>query len=194
MSSGQLTRTITSGALVASLAIVGCGSAAPPTKTISQPGIKFNGRSATIEFISPIAGRRGIPILYTCDGKDISPPLGWGTIPPETSELVLFMLSFGRTRSLSAQWAIAGLNPNLHVLEAGKLPPEAILGSNAHHQTRYSLCPPKHTLQSYIFIIYALPRPLHLHRGFSAGALISRISDPSYPDQFGAFVTVYARA
>jgi len=32
-----------------------------------------------------------IPVLYTCEGDDISPPLAWTELPPETKSLVLIV-------------------------------------------------------------------------------------------------------
>jgi len=32
-----------------------------------------------------------IPSLYTCEGKDVSPPLSWSEIPPGTKSLALIL-------------------------------------------------------------------------------------------------------
>ncbi len=32
-----------------------------------------------------------IPALYTCDGKDVSPPLSWSGVPPNAKSLVLIV-------------------------------------------------------------------------------------------------------
>jgi Raf kinase inhibitor-like YbhB/YbcL family protein len=32
-----------------------------------------------------------IPVLYTCEGKDVSPPLAWSDIPPGTKSLALIV-------------------------------------------------------------------------------------------------------
>lgn len=32
-----------------------------------------------------------IPSKYTCDGKDVSPPLAWSEVPPETKSLALIV-------------------------------------------------------------------------------------------------------
>src|SRR5665213_688236 len=33
-----------------------------------------------------------LPVLYTCDGKDVSPQLGWTSIPKNTQSLALVMV------------------------------------------------------------------------------------------------------
>jgi len=58
-------------------------SAAPTAATPSAP---------TLALTSPaFAYGDPIPVRYTCDGQDISPPLSWGTPPLETRSLVLLV-------------------------------------------------------------------------------------------------------
>ena len=32
-----------------------------------------------------------IPVLYTCEGRDVSPPIAWSDVPPGTKSLVLIV-------------------------------------------------------------------------------------------------------
>jgi Raf kinase inhibitor-like YbhB/YbcL family protein len=50
------------------------------------------GATMTMQLSSPAFSARGaIPRLYTCDGDDISPPLGWRGLPPDTKSLALIV-------------------------------------------------------------------------------------------------------
>jgi hypothetical protein len=93
------------------LAIAGCGSSGSSTaKSVPKIALK-----------SPAIVGASIPARYTCDGKDISPPLEWGAVPADTSSLVLLVVGLipeaaTKTYKLSVEWAAAGLNPALHRL------------------------------------------------------------------------------
>ena len=44
----------------------------------------------TMRILSTAFSHEGaIPVLYTCEGKDVSPPLAWSDIPPGTKSLAL---------------------------------------------------------------------------------------------------------
>ncbi|HEY7960487.1 MAG TPA: hypothetical protein VID29_01080 [Solirubrobacteraceae bacterium] len=189
---GKLSRTIGATALLALLALAGCGSGAKPA---NKGGITFNGKTATLQFLSPVAGNGGVlPAANTCDGTNTWPAMGWSTVPPETAELVLFVVAFSPSGSLSVQWALGGLRPETHLIEPRKLPAGAVLGRNNIGRTRYSICPTRGTTASYLFILYALPRPLNLHRGFSGQEVLGKVSEASFNAPFGAFITTYKRA
>ena len=116
--------------------------------------------------LEPIAAR------YTCDGADISPPVSWSHIPAHTVELDLFQFNLAPVHGkLFANWAVAGLSPKLHGLQAGRLPASAIVGRNSHGHTGYSLCPPKGPSVRSLFLLYALPKKIPARAGFNAEAL-----------------------
>jgi phosphatidylethanolamine-binding protein (PEBP) family uncharacterized protein len=182
----------------AALALAGCGGAHTP----STPGpsraqrITFNGRQATLALASPTLASGGtLPTAYTCDGADLSPPLAWGPLPAGTRELALFALAFEGTRSssLTVEWALAGLSPAVHALAPGQLPRGAIVGRNGNGHASYTVCPARGTSTSYLFILYALPRPLAARPGFHGSALLSEIN--ALPAAaFGALISSYTRA
>ena len=69
--------------------------------------------------------RSGDPVRYTCDGSDTTPPLEWGEVPAGTGTLVLFVVGViptTKSYALSVEWAVAGIDPALHMVEAGRLP------------------------------------------------------------------------
>jgi Raf kinase inhibitor-like YbhB/YbcL family protein len=61
------------------------------TSSPSSPGIaNLPPLSDTMKIQSPAFAANGeIPSKYTCEGEDISPPLGWGALPDGAKSLVL---------------------------------------------------------------------------------------------------------
>lgn len=114
----------------------------------------------------------GIDRLYTCQGRDISPPVTWKHIPRATKELLVFVESLGHGPT-TINWAVAGLKPSLSGLAAGTIPSGAIVGRNSFGKDAYSVCPAKNPTQSLIsIVVVAVPRRLSLQPGFDPIALI----------------------
>jgi Raf kinase inhibitor-like YbhB/YbcL family protein len=134
-----------------------------------------------------------IPERYTRDGDNTSPPLEWSGVPDEAAELVLICEDPDAPRGTFVHWLIAGLPPTPVVLEAGKLPPEAVLGRNDFGDTAWDgpqppIGDPAHR---YFFRLYALRRPTGLEHGFAAEELRRRIQADTVDS--GTLVGLYQR-
>jgi phosphatidylethanolamine-binding protein (PEBP) family uncharacterized protein len=181
------------------LALSSCGESAPANRSATAAknrnlGVKFEGKSATIPFASPAVIGQTILADYTCEGKDAIPPLQWGSVPSDTKELALFVLSFGGglvASGSAVEWAVSGLSPSTHAIEGGTLPPHAITGRNDRGNTSYTICPTRGANGNYLFLLYAVPRSLSIRPGLKGSALLSRIGRHS---PFGAFLFHYTRA
>ncbi len=136
---------------------------------------------ADIALTSPALGADSrLPSVYTCDGKDSWPALQWGGTPANTEELILFAMSSKPLEGkLFFDWALAGIDPDLEEIEAGKLPRGAILGRNSFGQTGYSICPAQGEAETYIFALFALPERLSPSRGFDPRELRLEVLDVS---------------
>lgn len=123
----------------------------------------------------------GLTAANTCKGKNLSPAISWGSIPPGTAELAIFVLGVKPVNgALYYNWAVAGVDPSLSGLKAGELPKGAVLGRNGSGKNGYSMCPEGSEPESYIFSVYAVPKSLSPKPGFEAADLrrqASRISD-----------------
>jgi phosphatidylethanolamine-binding protein (PEBP) family uncharacterized protein len=194
-----ISNAVTSSLLLAVLApvLTGCGDAdSSSPATSASTGI---GHAVALE--SPaIATTHAIARDYTCEGRDISPPLQWGDVPAGTRELALLLLSLEPVRTngtrvvekVAAQWAVAGLAPTLHGLAPGKLPRGALLGRNAHGSSSYSICPARGESRIYLIALFLLPHRLSAPAGFSDEALFTRLSHAHIP--FGELFANYTRA
>ncbi len=186
-------QAISSAALLAILALTatGCGSA---TNTGRQ--------TINIPFQSPAITGTAIPAKYTCDGKDISPPLEWGEVPAGINELALFALGLtpspeGKGSTISIEWAVSGVNPSLHRIAAGHLPKGAHVGSSTKGPRRYSICPPKGgPRKTYEFAVYAIPPSLKVAAGFKGLQLLGEVASsnsPTVASAGGQFTVTYKR-
>jgi phosphatidylethanolamine-binding protein (PEBP) family uncharacterized protein len=117
----------------------------------------------------------GVPMLAaanTCDGEGIWPELAWQGVPPDTAELALFAMSLRPAEGeLSYSWTVAGIDPDLTGIPAGRLPKGAVMGRNSFGKVGYTVCPPKGSSETYIFTLYALPKRLTVRSGFDPNAL-----------------------
>jgi phosphatidylethanolamine-binding protein (PEBP) family uncharacterized protein len=175
--------------LIAALAVAGCGGSGSASVT-------------SIQLKSPAIGTADtIPALYTCDGKDIPPTLEWGAVPSDTGELVLLVVGLQPTAiankySISVEWAVAGINPALHKLTAGQLPPGAHVGLSSDGQKRYSVCPKKGVLQAYQFALYAMPTSAAVLPNFEGISFLASLNQPNKKPvaiAHGTLVAVYKR-
>ncbi len=184
-------QAISSAALLATLALTGCG-----TGTVSTQK-----QQVAIPFGSPaISGKNVIPVKYTCDGKDVSPPLEWGQVPAGIKEVALFVLGLTPTptggSAISIDWAVGGVDANLHKLTAGHLPKGTAVGTNSDGSHRYRICPAKGSRKTYEFAVYAVPASAKKLRGpFKGLQLLGELASNNSPSiapaggQFAAFYT-----
>lgn len=175
--------------LILALALSGCSDSSAP-------------QSVTVGFKSPAVVKATLPALYTCDGKNISPPLEWGAVPSTTRELALFILGLTPNRATgryttSVEWAIAGVNPALHRMSAGEVPPGAHLAvTNSNKRTHYSICPKRGSTERYQFALYAVPATLTVPVPFVGIKLLALVANPESENRSnagGAFVASYTR-
>ena len=85
-----------------------------------------------------------IPRLYTCDGRDISPPLEWSGIPSDATQLTLTMNDPDAPGGNFIHWQMSELSPRSSGLAAGGQPAVGNAGTNSFGTTGYrGPCPPR---------------------------------------------------
>ena len=135
---------------------------------------------ADILLASPAIRSGALPPAYTCDGKDSWPALSWRGVPPDTAELILYAMSSRPVEGkLFVNWAVAGIDPNLTQIEAGRLPKGAIVARNGFGNLGYSICPAQGEAETYVFALYALREPLSPQKGFDPVALRRQVLEVS---------------
>jgi len=142
--------------------------------------------------ITPSAEGPGrLPATYTCGGENSWPTLRWTGVPAGTAELALFAMNMQPVEGkLFVDWAVAGLDPGLQEIEAGKLPRGAVIGTNGFGKRGYSICP-SGAGEIYMFAVYALPTSLSPKPGFDARELRKEVLGVS--GNVGLLAALYAR-
>jgi hypothetical protein len=123
--------------------------------------------------ITSLAFREGetIPVEYTCNGQNISPPLAWSGLPPDTQTLALIADDPDAPAGTWVHWVVYNLPGSTAELPAGVQNP-GVDGMNSSRKTGYSgPCPPAGKAHRYFFKLYALDTTLVLEPGANKAEL-----------------------
>lgn len=118
-----------------------------------------------------------IPSIYTCQGKDISPPLTWSGTPDRTKSFVLICDDPDAPIGTWVHWVYYNIPPEVSSLPEGmskKEKPEqgGISGKSSFGDFGYGgPCPPWGT-HRYFFRLYALDTVLNLAPGEKKKAVL----------------------
>jgi Raf kinase inhibitor-like YbhB/YbcL family protein len=124
----------------------------------------------TFKLISPAFGQNGsIPSQYTCDGDDLSPPLGWSDVPSDAKSLALIMddpdsPDPAKPQRVFVHWVVFNISPIMRKLPLNAarpiLPGTAQPGTNDFGTQTYGGPCPSVGRHRYIFKLYALDTQL----------------------------------
>lgn len=118
-----------------------------------------------------------IPRKYTCDDKDVSPPLFWEDIPEDTKSLALICDDPDAPMGTWVHWVIYDLDPAINELPENVpiteiLDNGGIQGRNDFRRIGYGgPCPPG-GIHRYYFKLYALNIKLDLGPGLTKSELL----------------------
>jgi Raf kinase inhibitor-like YbhB/YbcL family protein len=151
--------------------ILGCGILPLAMTSISQAAESTNKVSINLTS-SAFAEGAAIPEEYTCQGKNISPPLKWSGVPSETRSLAFIMDDPDAPMGTWVHWVLYDLAPSMTDLPEGLSAREHIApgsgkeGSNDFKHLGYGgPCPPAGKPHRYFFKLYALDTTLDLKPG-----------------------------
>jgi Raf kinase inhibitor-like YbhB/YbcL family protein len=120
-----------------------------------------------------------IPVQYTCDGNNVSPPLRWGSIPKDSQSLALVCEYPDAPAGAFVHWLIFNLPPIVADLPEA-LPTVGTLVESGASQGRNDFnkigydgpCPPPGNFHRYFFRLYALDARLPLQEGATKHELV----------------------
>ena len=160
--------------LVISSTVAACAKEAPaPQKEVEM----------TLS-LSSTAFKEGdkIPVKYTCDGQDISPPLAWGDPPQRTQAFVLIVDDPDAPGGAFTHWVLFNLPASARQLGEGipqeRLQNGTLQGKNDFGRIGYGgPCPPRGTAHRYRFTLYALDKPLDSKPGASKKQVLDAMKE-----------------
>ena len=151
--------------------------------TVHPVGGQAPGQEILVESPTMTAGE-AMPRDYTPDGRNLSPPLTWSSLPEGTRELAVVCADFGAGNPPPwVHWIIygipataTGLPPGLPILPDTPMPAEltgAAQGLNGWRRAYYrGPAPPAGAPHLYHFTVYALDQALDLEPGLTRGQLL----------------------
>lgn len=114
-----------------------------------------------------------IPVRYTCEGRNISPPLQWAGVPAEAKSLALIADDPDAPVGTWVHWVLFDLPPGTRELPEDLPKSQHVAGGAAQglndfkHLGYGGPCPPPGKPHRYFFKLYALDASLGLKPGAS---------------------------
>ncbi|HEX8923732.1 MAG TPA: YbhB/YbcL family Raf kinase inhibitor-like protein [Patescibacteria group bacterium] len=103
-----------------------------------------------------------IPVIYTCEGNNINPPLTITDVPPLAKSLALIVEDIDAPRGTFTHWIMWDIPANIHEIQQSTFPEGAVSGINDFGNFGYGgPCPPSGT-HRYYFRLFALNDMLSL--------------------------------
>ncbi|MEB3031383.1 YbhB/YbcL family Raf kinase inhibitor-like protein [[Mycobacterium] nativiensis] len=136
--------------ILALLALAGCGGAEVSSRDGQSTGFTVNS--------SAFAEDAPIPTEYSCNGRNVPPPLRWHNVPSGAQSLALVVDDPDAPAGLYVHWVVSGIPPTDGQIVDGMLPPAAVVSLNSGGKADYlGPCPPAGTgVHHYRFQLYAL--------------------------------------
>ncbi|MEN6294119.1 MAG: YbhB/YbcL family Raf kinase inhibitor-like protein [Methanobacterium sp.] len=121
-----------------------------------------------------------IPERYVYDGDNISPPVEWSGVPPDTKEFALIChdpdapLPYGFTH-----WVVYGIPADITGIAEGEGKKAFTEGTTGYGEQGWGgpAPPPGHGPHHYYFWLYALDKVLNLKPGLTREQLLDAIAD-----------------
>ena len=99
-----------------------------------------------------------VPVRFTCDGDNVSPPLSWSGVPEDASELRISLRDPDAPSGTFTHWLVSGIAPSSSDVGQGMVPPGGTEERNSFGETGYGgPCPPPGDApHRYVFTVEAL--------------------------------------
>ena len=116
-----------------------------------------------LKISSPVFEKNGsLPLRYTCDGKNINPPLMIENVPRGAKSLALILDDQDAPRGSYVHWIVWNIDPGIKDIREDSVPEGAVEGTNDFKKRNYGgPCPPTRA-HRYMFKLYVLDIRLNL--------------------------------
>lgn len=151
--------------------------------TCSADNAKSSGVAMSIHLTSTaFADEQSIPVKYTCDGDDVSPPLAWTNAPVGTKSFSLIVDDPDAPSGTWVHWVVYDLPTDVRSLpenlaKSQYIPGNAKQGLNDFKRLGYGgPCPPPGKAHRYFFKLYALDTMLDLKPGLTKANVLKAMA------------------
>jgi Raf kinase inhibitor-like YbhB/YbcL family protein len=148
--------------------LVGCKATSAGLMPSAAPGIE---RIESLTVTSKAFGSKApIPIDYSCDGSNKSPPLTWSAPPEKTQSIAIVVEDPDAPGGVYTHWIVYDLPPSTLSLAEGFDPASvnARIGVNDARNVGYDgPCPPRREIHQYVFRVFAVDTMLNLREGIT---------------------------
>ncbi len=111
---------------------------------------------------------------YTCDDRNISPPLSWSGAPNDTVAFAIVMSNLDDPAY--SHWTVANIAPDVTYAKEGEVPLMGVVATNeVGTATYFGPCPPKGVRHTFQITVYALGQILEAQTGDPAPSLRAAI-------------------
>jgi len=99
-----------------------------------------------------------VPVGFTCDGDNVSPPLRWSGVPEGAAHLRLSVRDPDAPSGTFTHWSVTGIDPSSSGVDEGSVPAGGTEEENSFGERGYGgPCPPRgHDPHRYVFTVEAL--------------------------------------
>jgi Raf kinase inhibitor-like YbhB/YbcL family protein len=99
-----------------------------------------------------------VPVQFTCDGDNVSPPLSWSGVPEGATELRVSVTDPDAPSGTFTHWLVTGIDPSSTDVGQGMVPAGGTEQTNSFGETGYGgPCPPRGKgPHRYVFTVQAL--------------------------------------
>ncbi|MEX1087438.1 MAG: YbhB/YbcL family Raf kinase inhibitor-like protein [Candidatus Paceibacterota bacterium] len=108
---------------------------------------------------------KDLPVKYTCDGDNISPPLTISGVDEEARSLVLTMDDPDAPTGVFDHWIVFDILPETTDIPEGQDPDGTLGVGTSGNIGYYGPCPPVGERHRYLFTLYSLDALLNLSEG-----------------------------
>lgn len=148
-----------------------------PVTTVDDPA-SFDSVSdpseGTFSISGPWSTDEQIDARYTCDDRNISPPLSWSGVPEEAVAFAIVMSDLDAPAF--AHWTVANIDVAATDTREGVVPSLGVVALNENGvATYFGPCPPRGSRHTYQITVYALGQILEAQNGDPAPAMRAAI-------------------
>jgi Raf kinase inhibitor-like YbhB/YbcL family protein len=152
-------------------ALAGCGGddASSPTEADVPAGIAVTSTA--------FGESTAIPVRYTCDGDEVSPPLAWSRVPENAGALALVVDDPDAPSGTFTHWVVVDIPTSTTSSAEGAVPQGGRQAESSAGDAAYrGPCPPSGT-HHYRFTVVALDAETGLAEGASLDEALQAVDD-----------------